>query len=62
MAKLIAANAACQAADRGMQIFGGYCYSMEFDIQRYWRDSRLYRIAPITDEMVLNFLTRTQQT
>jgi alkylation response protein AidB-like acyl-CoA dehydrogenase len=56
MAKLVAANAACQAADRGMQILGGYCYSMEFDMQRYWRDARLYRIAPITDEMVLNFI------
>jgi acyl-CoA dehydrogenase len=56
MAKLVAANTACQAADRGMQILGGYCYSMEFDMQRYWRDSRLYRIAPITDEMVLNFI------
>jgi alkylation response protein AidB-like acyl-CoA dehydrogenase len=56
MAKLVAANAACQAADRGMQVLGGYCYSMEFDMQRYWRDSRLYRIAPITDEMVLNFI------
>jgi alkylation response protein AidB-like acyl-CoA dehydrogenase len=56
MAKFVAANAACQAADRGMQILGGYCYSMEFDMQRYWRDSRLYRIAPITDEMVLNFI------
>ncbi len=56
MAKLVAANAACQAADRGMQILGGYSYSMEFDMQRYWRDSRLYRIAPITDEMVLNFI------
>ncbi len=56
MAKLVAANTACQAADRGMQVLGGYCYSMEFDMQRYWRDSRLYRIAPITDEMVLNFI------
>jgi alkylation response protein AidB-like acyl-CoA dehydrogenase len=56
MAKLVAANTACQAADRGMQILGGYCYSMEFDMQRYWRDARLYRIAPITDEMVLNFI------
>src|SRR5712691_2380446 len=56
LAKLIAANAACQAADRGMQVLGGYCYSMEFDMQRYWRDSQLYRIAPITDEMVLNFI------
>ncbi len=56
MAKFVAANTACQAADRGMQVLGGYCYSMEFDMQRYWRDSRLYRIAPITDEMVLNFI------
>ena len=39
-----------------MQILGGYCYSMEFDMQRYWHDSRLYRIAPITDKMVLNFI------
>jgi alkylation response protein AidB-like acyl-CoA dehydrogenase len=54
MLKLIASENANQAADLGIQILGGMGYSAETDMQRYWRDSRLWRIGPITNEMVRN--------
>lgn len=56
MAKIVASEGAVQAADRGIQILGGYGYSQEFDMQRYWRDVRLYRIGPITNEMGRNYI------
>lgn len=56
MAKLVASEAANHAADVGIQLMGGMGYSMETQFQRYWRDSRIYRIAPITNEMVKNVL------
>ncbi|KMS53008.1 acyl-CoA dehydrogenase family protein [Sphingobium cupriresistens] len=54
MLKLMASENANAAADRGIQIMGGMGYSAETDMQRYWRDSRLWRIGPITNEMVRN--------
>jgi acyl-CoA dehydrogenase len=54
MAKVIASELANQAADLGIQILGGMGYSAETDMQRYWRDSRLFRIGPITNEMARN--------
>jgi alkylation response protein AidB-like acyl-CoA dehydrogenase len=56
MAKMVASEYANQAADLGIQILGGMGYSTETDMQRYWRDSRLYRIGPITNEMCRNFI------
>ncbi len=56
MAKLVAANHACEVTDMGMQVLGGYCYSREYDMQRYWRDCRLHKVGPVSDEMVLNFI------
>jgi acyl-CoA dehydrogenase len=56
MAKIVASEAAVQAADMGIQILGGYGYAMEYDMQRYWRDVRLYRIGPITNEMGRNYI------
>ena len=43
-----------RAADLGIQILGGMGYSAETDMQRYWRDARLFRIGPITNEMARN--------
>ena len=40
-------------------MLGGYGYAMEYDMQRYWRDMRLYRIAPITNEMGRNFIGKS---
>lgn len=54
MLKLMASENANTAADLGIQILGGMGYSAETDMQRYWRDSRLWRIGPITNEMVRN--------
>ncbi|MFF4357598.1 acyl-CoA dehydrogenase family protein [Streptomyces sp. NPDC001604] len=54
MAKVIASEHAVNAADLGIQILGGMGYSAETDMQRYWRDARLFRIGPITNEMARN--------
>jgi acyl-CoA dehydrogenase len=54
IAKIVASESANRAADLGIQILGGMGYSAETDMQRYWRDSRLFRIGPITNEMARN--------
>ena len=59
MAKAIASEYATWAADRGIQILGGMGYSAEFDMQRYWRDVRLYQIGPVTNEMVRNIVAQS---
>ena len=56
MAKCLAAEYAVAAADEGIQILGGMGYSAETDMQRYWRDARLFRIGPITSEMSRNHI------
>jgi alkylation response protein AidB-like acyl-CoA dehydrogenase len=59
MAKVVASELCFAGADRGMQVLGGYGYSMEYDMQRYWRDMRLYRVAPINNEMGRNYLAES---
>lgn len=54
MAKIVASEAAVAAADTGIQILGGLGYSQETQMQRYWRDARLYKIGPISNEMAKN--------
>jgi len=54
MLKVMASEYAVQGADLGIQILGGMGYSAETDMQRYWRDARLWRIGPITNEMARN--------
>ncbi|HEX4110680.1 MAG TPA: acyl-CoA dehydrogenase family protein [Solirubrobacteraceae bacterium] len=56
MTKVVASEAAVSAADRGIQILGGMGYSAETDMQRYWRDARLWPIGPITNEMARNVI------
>ena len=58
MAKLLAADAAFFAADRAVQTHGGYGYATEYDVGRYWKEARLMKLAPIPQEMVLNFLAQ----
>jgi acyl-CoA dehydrogenase len=55
-ATLVASELATKAADFGIQLLGGYGYAMEYQMQRYWRDVRLFRIAPISNEMARNYL------
>jgi alkylation response protein AidB-like acyl-CoA dehydrogenase len=54
MAKVVAARASEYCAIKGMEIFGGYGYTMEYDIQRHFRDYKQMVFAPITDEMAMN--------
>jgi acyl-CoA dehydrogenase len=56
IAKFLAADAAFGAADQAMQTHGGFGYATEFDVERYWRESRLMRLAPVPQEMALNFI------
>ncbi len=56
MAKYLAAEWGFEAADRALQTLGGFGYAREFDVERYWREVRVMKIAPITQEMVLNFI------
>jgi len=53
-AKCLASEYAVAGADEGIQVLGGYGYSDEFGMHRYWRDARLFRIGPITNEMARN--------
>ena len=55
-AKYLCAEAAFEAADRALQIHGGMGYSEEYHVARYFREARLMRIAPVSQEMVLNYL------
>jgi acyl-CoA dehydrogenase len=55
-AKYLCADAGFDAADRALQTHGGMGYSEEYHVARYFREARLTRIAPISQEMVLNFL------
>jgi len=55
-AKLLAAQAAARATERAMQTMGGMGYAKEYHVERLWRDSRLFRFAPISEEMILNYI------
>lgn len=56
MAKALAVENAIKAVYRSMQIFGGYGYAKEYDVERWWRECNLIRLAPITQEMTLNYI------
>jgi acyl-CoA dehydrogenase len=56
MTKTLTSEYACQAADLGISILGGMGYSAETDMQRYWRDARLLRIGPVSNEMARNMI------
>jgi acyl-CoA dehydrogenase len=55
-AKYLCADAGFEAADRSLQTHGGMGYAAEYHVERYFREARLLRIAPISQEMVLNYL------
>lgn len=58
MAKVIAARASEYCAIKGMEILGGYGFTMEYDMQRHFRDYKQMVFAPITDEMAINIIAR----
>ncbi len=56
MAKLLASEAAWEAGDTCMQTFGGYGFAEEMDVERKFRETRLYRTAPISTNMILAYI------
>jgi acyl-CoA dehydrogenase len=56
MAKLLAADASWEAANVAMQTFGGYGLTVDYDIERKFRETRLYQIAPIPTNLVLAYI------
>lgn len=57
-AKYLAAEASFFAADQAMQTHGGLGYASEYHVERYWREARLQRIAPVSQEMTLNYIAQ----
>ncbi|MGI0078562.1 MAG: acyl-CoA dehydrogenase family protein [Nitrososphaerales archaeon] len=56
IAAYMGARAAFFTSDKAMQTYGGLGFAKSSDIERHWRDSRLFRTGPVPEEMVLNFL------
>ena len=56
MAKLLAADASWSAADMCVQTHGGFGFAEEYDVERKFRETRLYRVAPISTNMILSYL------
>jgi acyl-CoA dehydrogenase len=53
MAKLLAADASWEAANAALQTHGGYGFTAEYDIERKFRETRLYQVAPVSTNLIL---------
>jgi alkylation response protein AidB-like acyl-CoA dehydrogenase len=58
MAKLLASEASWRAAEACFQSFGGFAFAREYDIERKWRETRLFLTAPISTNMILAYLAQ----
>jgi acyl-CoA dehydrogenase len=56
MALLLAADAAWEATNAAMQTFGGYSYDAEYDVERKFRETRLFQVAPISTNLILSYV------
>ena len=56
MAKMLASEAAWHAGDSCFQTFGGFAFAREYDIERKWRETRLFQTAPISTNMILAYI------
>jgi acyl-CoA dehydrogenase len=56
MAKMLAADASFEAANVAVQTHGGYGFAEEYDIERKFRETRLYQVAPISTNLILSYL------
>ena len=57
LAKLLAADASWAAADMCVQTHGGFGFAEEYDIERKFRETRLYQVAPISTNLILSYLS-----
>jgi acyl-CoA dehydrogenase len=56
LAKLLAADASWEAANAALQTFGGYGFDAEYDVERKFRETRLYQVAPISTNLILSYV------
>ncbi|MEO6841216.1 MAG: acyl-CoA dehydrogenase family protein [Bradyrhizobium sp.] len=56
MAKMLAADAAWDAANACVQTFGGFAFAEEYDVERKFRETRLYQVAPISTNLILSYV------
>jgi len=56
MAKLLAADASWEAANVAIQTHGGFGFAAEFDIERKFRETKLYQVAPISTNLILSYI------
>ena len=56
MALLLAADASWEAANAAMQTFGGYGFDAEYDVERKFRETRLFQVAPISTNLILSYV------
>ncbi|RQR33435.1 acyl-CoA dehydrogenase [Burkholderia sp. Bp9143] len=56
MAKLLAADASWEAANACLQFHGGFGFACEYDVERKFRDTRLYQVAPISTNLILSYV------
>jgi alkylation response protein AidB-like acyl-CoA dehydrogenase len=56
MAKMLAAGASWEAADMCLQTHGGFGFAEEYDVERKFRETRLYQIAPISTNFILSYI------
>jgi acyl-CoA dehydrogenase len=56
MCKLLAADASWQAANVTLQTYGGFGFAKEYDVERKFRETRLYQIAPISTNLILSYI------
>ena len=56
LAKLLAADASWLSADSCMQTFGGFGFAEEYNVERKFREARLYQTAPISTNLILSYI------
>lgn len=56
MAKMLAAEASWQAGEAAMQTLGGFAFAAEYDIERKFRETRLYQVAPVSTNLILAYI------
>ena len=56
MAKMLAADASWEAANACLQTHGGFGFAAEYDVERKFRETRLYQVAPISTNLILSFV------
>ena len=57
MAKMLAAEASWAAAEACVQTHGGFAFAEEYDVERKFRETRLYQVAPISTNLILSYIS-----